>query len=136
MGPPRSRKSIHSAKKKFNRKYVLATKHRARDIDQVHDDLAKRQRLAGEEDPAPEHEEKKEYDPDLPGGGLYYCVETARHFMSQDALDKHKKSKQFKQRVKDLLKEGKYTQESAEAALGVTKEKLPSVRDGDSAMDA
>ena len=40
MGPPRSRKSIHSAKKKYNRKYVLATKHRARDVDQIHEDLA------------------------------------------------------------------------------------------------
>ena len=131
MGPPRSRKGIHSAKKKFNRKYVLSTKHRARDIDQVRDDLVKRQRMAGQDDNAANMAQNtpKEFDEDLPAGGQFYCVETARYFMSQDALDKHKKSKQFKQRVKELLTEERYNQESAEAAIGVTKEKLASVRD-------
>jgi bud site selection protein 20 len=133
MGPPRSRKGIHTAKKKFNRKYVLATKHRARDIDQVYDDLAKRQKIAGEAE-AETKAEPKVFDEDLPGGGLYYCVETARHFMSQDALDKHKKSKQFKQRVKELLNEPVYNQDAAEAARGVAKEKLPSARKSDAAM--
>ena len=128
MGPPRSRKGIHSAKKKFNRKYVLSTKHHARDIDQVYDDLAKRQRVAGDDNDNEEKKEPQVFDEDLPAGGQFYCVETARYFMSQDALEKHKKSKQYKQRVKELLKEAVYNQESAEAALGVTKERLPSMR--------
>ena len=131
MGPPRSRKGIHTAKKKFNRKYVLATKHRARDIDQVRDDLVKRQKVAGSEEQPQQLAEEKVFDEDLPGGGLFYCVETARHFMSQDALNKHKKSKQFKQRVKELLNEAVYNQESAESAMGVTKEKLPPVTKND-----
>ena len=127
MGPPRSRKGIHTAKKKYNRKYVLATKHRARDIDQVRDDLAKRQKIAGSEEKLTQEEEPKVFDEELPGGGLHYCVETARHFMSQDALEKHKKSKQFKQRVKELLNQAVYNQEAAESAVGVKKEKLPPI---------
>lgn len=128
MGPPRSRKGIHTAKKKFHRKYVLSTKHRAKDIDQIHDELVKRTKI--DEDVA-EPPQQQEFDPDLPGGGLYYCLETARYFVSQDALDKHKQSKQYKQRVKELRTEAKYTQDSAEAALGITKETLPKVFDQD-----
>ena len=108
---------------------MLATKHRARDIDQVYEDLAKRQRIAGEEQEEEEKEEKP-FDEDLPAGGRYYCVETARYFMSQDALDKHKKSKQYKQRVKELRTEEVYNHDSADAARGVSKEKLARVRDG------
>lgn len=122
MGPPSSRKKGASAKKKWNRKYRLATKHTATDIDQVHEELVKRGRFAGEEQDQETEEEKPEFDPDLPGGGLYYCVETARHFISQDALDKHKRSKQFKQRVKALKEGDPYTQDVAEAALGIKKE--------------
>jgi len=95
-------------------------------LDEVRDDLTKRQKVAGEDEDVMAHEPKA-FDADLPGGGLYYCVETARHFISQDALDKHKKSKQYKQRVKELLTEAVYNQSAAEAALGISKEVLPSV---------
>lgn len=94
----------------------------------MYEDLAKRQRVAGEESDSEEKKEPQLFDEDLPAGGQFYCVETARYFMSQDALDKHKKSKQYKQRVKELRTEAVYNQESAEAALGVTKERLPPVR--------
>jgi bud site selection protein 20 len=134
MGPPRSRKGIHTAKKKYNRKYVLATKHRAKDIDQVRDDLVKRQRMAGDDSKEEPPQENAPFDEDLPAGGKYYCVETARYFMSQDALDKHKKSKQYKQRVRELVKEKRYNQESAEEALGVKKEVLPPVRQAEIKM--
>lgn len=128
MGPPGSRKRIHSAKKKHFRKYVLGTKHRARDIDQVHEDLVKRNMAPGEEPSEEVKPQEQEFDEDLPAGGRFYCVETARYFMSQDALDKHKKSKQYKKRVKQLMNEEIYTHSSAEAAIGVTKEVLPPVK--------
>ncbi|KAH9258341.1 hypothetical protein BASA81_003390 [Batrachochytrium salamandrivorans] len=77
MGPPASRKSIHSSKNKGFKKNVLSLKKRAKDIDQVRDEVQKRVRMmeAGEEiKPAA----AEQFDPELPGGGRFYCVETAR----------------------------------------------------------
>lgn len=130
MGPPASRKSIHSTKNKGFKKNVLSLKKRAKDIDQVRDEVQKRVRMmeAGEEGAKPAAAVAAEaFDPELPGGGRFYCLETARYFVSQDALDKHKLSKQFKKRCKELEREENYTQESAQNALGVTKEVLPPV---------
>lgn len=62
-----------------------------------------------------------DFDEDLPGGGRFYCAETARHFISQAALDGHKKTKMFKKRCKEL-KIKPYTQEDADRAGGITKE--------------
>jgi bud site selection protein 20 len=116
-GAPRGRKSIHSAKKKFFSKSIR-TKNRAKDLDQIHDEIAtKRIRLEVE----PMKDEATEIDEDLPAGGRFHCIETARYFVSQDAMDKHMKSKQFKNRIKQLKAE-KYDQSVAERALGVTKE--------------
>ena len=66
--------------------------------------------------------EKVKFNEDLPGGGLYYCIESGRHFANQKALDAHRKSKRFKKRLKKL-KEKQYTQEEADAAGGVQREK-------------
>ncbi|GBG27563.1 Zinc finger protein 593-like [Hondaea fermentalgiana] len=108
------RKKRATAKKKGFKKYFLATKHRTRDVDQIQDDIAK----GGV---------NFEYDPDLPGGGQFYCVETGRHFISADALAAHKKTKPYKKRLKELAEE-QYTQAEAEAGAGIMKEKLPPIR--------
>ena len=56
--------------------------------------------------------------------GQFYCLECARHFNDQHALDEHRISKVHKRRLKDLAQK-KYTQEEAEFAAGKTKEVLP-----------
>ena len=125
----RSRKKGFTSKKKhlFRAK---ATKRRTKDLDQIEDDLKRAGRLPGEiamaDADAADAAAVVPYDPDLPGGGRFYCPETARHFESQHALDQHMLSKQFKNQVK-RLKMGAYTQDHAESARGVTKEILPPV---------
>uniref|UniRef100_A0A7S3GBK9 C2H2-type domain-containing protein n=1 Tax=Palpitomonas bilix TaxID=652834 RepID=A0A7S3GBK9_9EUKA len=58
------------------------------------------------------------FDPDLPGGGRYFCPETSRHFETAEALETHKKTKAFKKRLKEL-KEEPYTHEEAMMAGGM-----------------
>mmetsp|Transcript_28587 Transcript_28587/g.42268 ORF Transcript_28587/g.42268 Transcript_28587/m.42268 type:complete len:124 (+) Transcript_28587:140-511(+) len=107
---PRSRAKI----KKYKRKTWLA--RRAKDTDQIQDEISK---SVEKDEPI-----SFEYDDDLPGGGQFYCVETAMHFIDAKALADHKKSRYYKRRCKDL-KEEKYDQEAAELAAGMTKEVLP-----------
>lgn len=57
-------------------------------------------------------------DEELPGGGRFYCVECDRFFIVENALEKHKKTKLHKKRVKDL-KEPCHTQKHAEIAAGL-----------------
>ncbi len=113
------RKNAASKKKGF--KKARDVKRRARDIDQIQDDLehlkAGRTKF-GKDLVGP----KVLFDEDLPGGGLFYCIETGRHFSSKEALERHKKTKVYKKRLKKL-REKKYTQEEADAAAGVMKEK-------------
>ena len=128
MGPCHAKRGKgNNAKNKHFQKYVVSTKHRAKDVDQVYDELAKLGREAGATELTEAETAPRPFDEDLPGGGQYYCVETARYFVSADALERHKRSKQFKQRVKELRNEAKYTQDDAEAALGKRKEVLPPV---------
>mmetsp|Transcript_20318 Transcript_20318/g.25115 ORF Transcript_20318/g.25115 Transcript_20318/m.25115 type:complete len:125 (+) Transcript_20318:219-593(+) len=116
-GAPNGRKKGHTAKiKKYKKKTWL--KHRARDVDQIQDDIEKAVITSTPAD-------KFEYDDDLPGGGQFYCVETGQHFIDAKALADHKKSRYYKRRVKVLREEEKYTQESADMAAGMTKEVLP-----------
>jgi len=109
------KKGARSKIKKYKRKTWLC--HRAKDTDQIHDELEK---SAETGIPAG----KFEYDDELPGGGQFYCVETGKHFADSKALADHKKSRYYKRRCKEL-KEEKYTQSTAEMAAGMTKEKLP-----------
>jgi bud site selection protein 20 len=99
---------------KYKKKTWLC--HRAKDTDQIQDEIEKAQ------------EKGKpisfKYDDELPGGGQFYCIPSAKHFADARALADHKKSRYYKRRVKDL-KEEKYTQQMAEWASGMTKEKLP-----------
>jgi len=45
---------------------------------------------------------EQEFDPDLPAGGQFYCHETDKYFINQEAMDTHKKTKAYKRRVKEL----------------------------------
>lgn len=119
------KKGARSKIKKYKRKTWLC--HRAKDTDQIQDELEKSTETgiaAG----------KFEYDDELPGGGQFYCVETGKHFADAKALADHKKSRYYKRRCKEL-KEEKYTQGIAEMAAGMTKEKLPPAH-GDKKMAA
>ena len=107
---PNSRSKL----KKYKRKCWL--KNRATDTDQIQEQI---ESAAESGKPI-----TFEYDDELPGGGQFYCVETAKHFADAKGLADHKKSRYYKRRSKELIEE-KYTQESAELASGMTKEKLP-----------
>lgn len=60
-----------------------------------------------------------EYDPDLPGCGQSYCYECDRHFVSDDVLVQHRRSRQHKRRVKEA-KDVAHSQKDAEWAVGLT----------------
>ena len=102
------------------------TKRRRRDVEQVFDDMTKKEQL----------ETAQPFDDDLPGCGQFYCVETARYFVDQKALDDHKKSRAYKRRVKELREETPFTQKDAEAAAGMTKERLPSAAESRAKAEA
>mmetsp|Transcript_3843 Transcript_3843/g.9943 ORF Transcript_3843/g.9943 Transcript_3843/m.9943 type:complete len:117 (+) Transcript_3843:25-375(+) len=97
----KSAKKVHHASK---------TKNYVKDVDQIHDELAK-------ETAEPSRKRARPIDPELPGLGQYYCAETDRHFISQEALDAHKRSKAFKKRCKELEKEP-FTHHDAALAAG------------------
>lgn len=100
--------------KKYKKKCWLG--RRAKDTDQIQDEIEKSQETG--------KPIAFKYDDELPGGGQFYCIETAKHFIDAKALADHKKTRYYKKRCKEL-KEEKYTQESAEFAAGMTKERLP-----------
>ena len=58
------------------------------------------------------------------GGGQFYVWQTGKHFISADAVDKHKKSRMYRRRLEELKQE-QYTMDEAERAAGKTKEVLP-----------
>lgn len=82
----------------------------ARAIDQIAEDLADEKKLA--------HLRAQPIDFDLPGLGQHYCVECARYFVDAAALKAHKRTKQHKNRLKEL-REKPYSQAEAEAAAGM-----------------
>ena len=91
------------AKHKSNHRN-MKTKHYKRDIDQIHHDLK------------PENQIKllnQPIDEDLPGFGQFYCINCARYFTTDAALQTHFKSKVHK-KVKRKLKEVPYSHEEAE----------------------
>lgn len=122
-GHTAKKKGARSKNKQYKRKVWL--KNRDKDVDQIQDELELEQQTGV----AVTDRLVPAYDDDLPGGGQFYCVETGRHFISQKALDDHKKTKFYKRRLKQLAAE-KYTQGTAEWASGKTKEKLPPAHGG------
>jgi hypothetical protein len=116
-GQQAKKKGIRSKNKQYKRKIWLS--RRDKDIDQIQDELKAAVEVTGKP------EIQVAFDDELPGCGQFYCSETAKHFISQVALDDHKKTKFFKRRVKEL-KEEQHNQKRAEWAAGMTKEVLPS----------
>ncbi|EEB06238.1 zinc finger protein [Schizosaccharomyces japonicus yFS275] len=88
---------------------LFRTREYGRDLDQIQDDLKE-----------PEKFQSLPLDPDLPGLGQHYCIECARHFESDHSLREHRRSKIHKRRLKQL-QEVPYTQEEAEAAVGIVR---------------
>jgi hypothetical protein len=152
MGQPKAQKAGRRSKiKKYKRAVWLC--NRDKDIDQIQDEIALQtktgipvvQRLMTNNDPIQllEHINNTEteatttltttststipYDDELPGGGQYYCVETAKHFIDATALQDHKKTKFYKRRVKELQQQTHHTHITAEWAAGRTKEILPPI---------
>ena len=117
-GQQAKKKGIRSKKKQYKRAVWLC--NREKDIDQIQDEFEK----AAESGVPVVQRLVPEYDDELPGGGQFYCPETARHFIDAKALTDHQKTKFYKRRCRDLQQE-KYTQATADLAAGKTKEKLP-----------
>uniref|UniRef100_M4BY68 C2H2-type domain-containing protein n=1 Tax=Hyaloperonospora arabidopsidis (strain Emoy2) TaxID=559515 RepID=M4BY68_HYAAE len=93
MGTGRSgagRARAHVKKKQYKRGH--ATKNRARDIDQIQDDLCV-EKVTGKQ-------MGFEVDEDLPGLGQFYCTPCGRHFIDGKTRDVHLKTKVHKRRAK------------------------------------
>jgi bud site selection protein 20 len=111
-------KKGHNAKNKsYKRKIWLS--RRDKDIDQIANEIQQAEETVGEPTVT------FEYDVDLPGGGQFYCSETAKHFIDAKALADHKKTKFYKRRVKELKAGNLHNHATSEWAAGMTKEKLP-----------
>ena len=124
--PQRNRVKKHD-NATYGRRHRL--KHRRRDIDQIQDEV----KLIKETGAQPCAVVKngigatfgfKLGDETLPGLGMFYCVESGRHFEDQKALDSHKKGSFYKRRLKDIAQK-KYDQDEADWGAGLTKEVLP-----------
>lgn len=113
-GQTTKKPGARSKLKKYKRKTWLC--RRATDTDQIQDEIEKAETTGKPITFA--------YDDELPGGGQFYCIETAKHFIDAKGLSDHKKTRYYKKRCKEL-KEEKYTQDSAELAGEMTKEVLP-----------
>ncbi|OQR67436.1 zinc finger protein-like [Tropilaelaps mercedesae] len=101
-------------RKKTNKGYgckgkAIKTKHRARDLDEIAEDLKLQNVRAMIRQPI---------DFDLPGAAQNYCVHCAKHFISDKALREHLSSRPHKRRLKDLEEEP-YSIEESERAAGM-----------------
>ncbi|OWZ18005.1 hypothetical protein PHMEG_0007977 [Phytophthora megakarya] len=97
----------HAKKKQYKRGH--ATKNRARDIDQIQDDL-RVEKVTGKN-------MAFEEDEDLPGLGQFYCTPCGRHFIDAKTRDVHLKTKVHKRRLKDVAQK-QYTQNEAMQGAG------------------
>lgn len=91
------------------------TKRRTRDLDLVYKDLATKELILSLKN--------QPLDENKPGLGQYYCIECAKYFESQPTLDRHKKGKVHKRRLKDLSLMP-YTSLESQAASGVNVQKF------------
>lgn len=91
------------------------TKRRTRDLDLVYNDLSTPESI---------HALKNQpLDETKPGLGQYYCVECAKYFENQITLDRHRKGKVHKRRLKDL-KQRPYTPLESQASAGYNVEEF------------
>lgn len=110
------RKRVHKNDKHLKKKYRL--KRRTKDLDQIHVDMQ------------PKNAAKlksQELDVDLPGAGQYYCIQCARYFVDDKALQDHIRSRVHRKKIK-MLKEVPYTPEEAERAAGMGSYTLTSTK--------
>ncbi|CVK86617.1 related to BUD20 Protein involved in bud-site selection [Fusarium mangiferae] len=115
-----------------NKKTITKTRRKTRDVDQVKADLMSPKHLK-------QFMETKAAE-DLPGLGRHYCVECSKWFDTDATLVSHQKGKPHKRRVKQIA-EGPYTQQEAEAAVGLRtdngdRKRTFTDQDNDVAMDA
>ncbi|KAH6565799.1 hypothetical protein BSLG_006170 [Batrachochytrium salamandrivorans] len=96
-------------------KRAARTRARTKDMDQIFEDMTK----------PTEFFTVVPLDTDLPGMGQNYCIQCARHFITEDALTVHRGTKLHKKRVKVLATETAYTQKDAELAAGLTTDNGP-----------
>ncbi len=82
--------SKNNTKKNKQYKKSHATRSRARDVDQIQDDIIK---ISKTGTPL-----TFELDDDLPGLGQFYCTECGRHFSDQINLTIHTSTKVHKRR--------------------------------------
>ncbi|KAJ7594759.1 hypothetical protein C8J56DRAFT_448270 [Mycena floridula] len=105
------RSRAHHARRDVHR--AARTRVRQRDLDQIQlIDLDPKNRTLLEAQPL---------DFDLPGLAQHYCVECAKYYETDAALQSHWRSKVHKRRCKQL-KEPAYTIEEAEQAAGLGRE--------------
>ncbi|GMH75649.1 hypothetical protein TL16_g12219 [Triparma laevis f. inornata] len=115
-GPKQKKPGARSKIKKYKR--ACLTKNRSKDLDQIQDEITA---AISTGDSTLTTLSQVEFDDDLPGGGQFFCWQTNRHFPDEKSLTDHKKTREYKRRVKQL-KEEKY---DPDWAAGITKEKLP-----------
>ncbi|KIJ55520.1 hypothetical protein M422DRAFT_151274 [Sphaerobolus stellatus SS14] len=105
------RKRVHKAQRDVHR--AARTRARTRDLDQIqHIDLTPEMRAKLEAQPI---------DLEKPGLAQHYCVECAKYYETDYALQSHWKSKVHKRRCKEL-REPAYTIEESERAAGLGRE--------------
>ena len=119
MGNGRYGRKRKAMSKKKGYKRSMLVKARAKDVDQIQEEMLKDLEDKVDSSVQP-------FDEDLPGGGQFFCVETGKHFVDLHALTQHKKTRYYKKRVKEL-KEQVYNLDEAASAAGFTKEVLASV---------
>ncbi|KAG2011146.1 hypothetical protein CC2G_011295 [Coprinopsis cinerea AmutBmut pab1-1] len=105
------RSRAHHARRDVKR--ASRTRARTKDLDQIQlIDLDPKNRAALEAQPL---------DYEKPGLAQHYCVECAKYFETDNALQSHWRSKVHKRRLKQL-KEPAYTIEESEMAAGLGRE--------------
>ncbi|MES1907857.1 MAG: hypothetical protein MHM6MM_000895 [Cercozoa sp. M6MM] len=101
-----------AAKKGFKKKYQKG-KQRVKDMDERQEALQKVRNGTAK---------PRALDPDLPGLGQFECLFCDRHFKDAATLSQHCRTKLHKKMVKRAA-EPMYTQEEADAAAGLGREK-------------
>ncbi|KAK2938921.1 Zinc finger, double-stranded RNA binding [Fusarium oxysporum f. sp. vasinfectum] len=114
-----------------NKKTITKTRRKTRDVDQVKADLMSPKHLK-------QFMETKAAE-DLPGLGRHYCVECSKWFDTDATLVSHQRESLIRE-VKQIA-EGPYTQQEAEAAVGLRtdngdRKRTFADQDNDVAMDA